>query len=67
MDRYGGPHTAFTIALPGALQLAIIRDRYGGPQTALAWRPLYSHYNGSLWRALNCPYYSLASWTLPSH
>jgi hypothetical protein len=29
------PKTAFTIALPGALYLAIIKDRYRGPQTAL--------------------------------
>jgi hypothetical protein len=35
MDRYGGPQTAFTIALNGGLYLAIIMDRYGGAQTAL--------------------------------
>jgi hypothetical protein len=35
MDRYGGPHTALTIALLGRLYLAIIIDRYGGTQTAL--------------------------------
>jgi hypothetical protein len=35
MDRYGGPHSALTIALNGGLYLAIITDRYRGPHTAL--------------------------------
>jgi hypothetical protein len=35
MDRYGGPQTPLTIALPGGLYLVIIMDPYGGPQTAL--------------------------------
>jgi hypothetical protein len=35
MDRYGGPHTALTIALLGGLYLAIIMDRYGGTKNAL--------------------------------
>jgi hypothetical protein len=64
MDRYGGSHLAFTIALHGGLYLAIIMARYGWPHTAftihLAWKPLLSHYNGPLLRASHCPYYSLA-------
>jgi hypothetical protein len=35
MDSYGGHHTAFTIALPGGLYLAIIMGRNGGLQIAL--------------------------------
>jgi hypothetical protein len=35
MDRYGGPQTALTIALPGGFYFAIIMDRFGGPQTVL--------------------------------
>jgi hypothetical protein len=35
MDRYGGSHTALTIALLGGLYLALIMDRYGGPHTVL--------------------------------
>jgi hypothetical protein len=35
MDRYGGHHTAFIIALLGGLYLTIIMDRYGGAHTAL--------------------------------
>jgi hypothetical protein len=35
MDRYGGPQTAFTIALHGGPYLNFIMDRYRGPHTAL--------------------------------
>jgi hypothetical protein len=35
MDRYEGPLTALTIALPRRLYLAIIMDRYGEPHTTL--------------------------------
>jgi hypothetical protein len=35
MDRYGGPHAAFTIALHGGLDLAITMDHHGGSRTAL--------------------------------
>jgi hypothetical protein len=35
MDRYGGPHSALTIACLGGLYLAIIIDRNGGLHTAL--------------------------------
>jgi hypothetical protein len=88
MAPYGGPRSALTIALPGGLYIAFIKDRYRGPQTSLAialpgciylaiimgryigskklpcytlaWSPLISNYNGLLWRAQNCLYYSLA-------
>jgi hypothetical protein len=35
MDRYGGPHSALTIALHRGIYLAIIMDRNGVPQSAL--------------------------------
>jgi hypothetical protein len=35
MDRFKGPQTLITIALPRGLYLAIIMDRYGVSDTAL--------------------------------
>jgi hypothetical protein len=71
MDRYGGPKTALTIALPGGLFLAIIMDRYKETQTALTiclpGGLLIIDYNGPLWRASYCPYYSLAGRPLSRH
>jgi hypothetical protein len=51
LDSYERPQTALTIALHGGLDLAIIIDRYEGPKLSLyslAWRPLISHYIGTL-------------------
>jgi hypothetical protein len=64
MDRFVGPQSALTIALPRGLYLGIIMDRYGGPLSALTIalpRGLYlaiimDRYGG----AQKCPYYSLA-------
>jgi hypothetical protein len=35
MDRYGGPHTALSIALLGFLYLAILLYRFGGPRSPI--------------------------------
>jgi hypothetical protein len=63
MELYGGPHTTLTFALLGGLYSANILERYRGRQTLLTiafYGGLYIHYNGPLWRAPHCPYYSLA-------
>jgi hypothetical protein len=71
MDRYGGPQTSLTIALHGDLYLAIIINRYRGPQTDLTVALPLGLYVAiiivPLWRAPNCPYYTLPWRPLHNH
>jgi hypothetical protein len=82
MDRYGGPHTALTIAFNGDIYSAIIMDRRGVPFSALnialhgdlyiaiimePYGGPHTDHTAPLWRAWHFPSYRLAYIHLVSH